>query len=107
MNLSKNKKSVILVIDIGTTFLKIGFFDLKANPVNDFQFKIPHTLKIDKVGKNEFDPIELSLLIEKCIDDILIKSDRKHEILAVAVESMASTVLGLDKDKNPVTKVLT
>ncbi len=107
MNLSKNKKSVILVIDIGTTFLKIGFFDLKANPVNDFQFKIPHTLKIDKVGKNEFDPIELSLLIEKCIDDILIKSDRKHEILSVAVDSMASTFLGLDKDKNPVTNVFT
>ena len=62
MNVSNNRKSVILIIDIGTTFLKIALFDNKANPIEDFQFKSPHTLIIDKEGKNEFDPEILSNL---------------------------------------------
>ncbi len=107
MNFSNNRKAVILVIDIGTTFLKIALFDTKADPIQDFQFKFPHTLIIDKDGKNEFDPEILSNLIEKNIDKILLNSERKYEIVAVAVDSMASTFIGLDKNRKPLTNVFT
>ena len=33
------KKETILVIDIGTSFVKLGLFDTKANPIEGHQVK--------------------------------------------------------------------
>ena len=42
---SKKEKSV-LVLDIGTSFVKIGLFDLEANPLKDYQIKFEHWMTI-------------------------------------------------------------
>ena len=107
MKISMNKKSVLLIIDIGTTFLKIGLFDNLTRPIQDIQYKVSHPLIINNDGTNEFNPYEICELNETTIDKIVLELNNNYEILAVAVDSLASTFLGLDKNKKPVTNVFT
>ena len=41
-----NKEKVVLVLDIGTSFVKIGLFDTEANPKEDYQIKFEHWMTI-------------------------------------------------------------
>ena len=43
-----NKEKVVLVLDIGTSFVKIGLFDSEANPKEDYQIKFEHWMTINQ-----------------------------------------------------------
>ena len=101
-----NKDKVILVLDIGTSFVKIGLFDTNANPIKDYQVKLEHWMTIKSDGTYIFNPIESAELIERGLDELLKRSN-KYEIIAVSTDTMASTILGLDDNNNPVTEVYT
>ena len=101
-----NKDKVILVLDIGTSFVKIGLFDTNANPIEDYQVKFEHWMTIKSDGTYIFNPIESAELIERGLDELLKRSN-KYEIIAVSTDTMASTILGLDDNNNPVTDVYT
>ena len=50
-NLVVSKKDkAILVLDIGTSFVKIGLFDTSANPIKDYQIKFEHWMTIKSDG---------------------------------------------------------
>ena len=81
-NLVVSKKDkVILVLDIGTSFVKIGLFDINANPIKDYQIKFEHWMTIKSDGTYIFNPIESAELIERGLDELLNRSD-KYEIIA-------------------------
>ena len=101
-----NKGKVILVLDIGTSFVKIGLFDTNANPIEDYQVKFEHWMTIKSDGTYIFNPIESAELIERGLDELLKRSN-KYEIIAVSTDTMASTILGLDDNNNPITDVYT
>ena len=102
---SKKEKSV-LVLDIGTSFVKIGLFDLEANPLKDYQIKFEHWMTIKSDGTYIFDAETSAELIERGLDELLNRASN-FEILAVSVDTMASTILGLDQNNNPITPVYT
>ena len=101
-----NKDKAILVLDIGTSFVKIGLFDTNANPIKDYQIKFEHWMTIKSDGTYIFNPIESAELIERGLDELLKRSS-KYEIIAVSTDTMASTILGLDNNNNPITEVYT
>ena len=75
-NLVVSKKDkVILVLDIGTSFVKIGLFDINANPIKDYQIKFEHWMTIKSDGTYIFNPIESAELIERGLDELLNRSD--------------------------------
>ena len=75
-----NKDKVILVLDIGTSFVKIGLFDTNANPIEDYQVKFEHWMTIKSDGTYIFNPIESAELIERGLDELLKRSN-KYEII--------------------------
>ena len=101
-----NKDKAVLVLDIGTSFVKIGLFDIDANPIKDHQIKFEHWMTIKSDGTYIFNPFESAELIERGLDELLERSN-KYEIIAVSTDTMASTILGLDKNNNPITEVYT
>ena len=105
-NLVVSKDKAILVLDIGTSFVKIGLFDTNANPIKDYQIKFEHWMTIKSDGTYIFNPIESAELIERGLDELLKRSS-KYEIIAVSTDTMASTILGLDNNNNPITEVYT
>ena len=101
-----NKEKVVLVLDIGTSFVKIGLFDSEANPKEDYQIKFEHWMTIKSDGTYIFDADESAELIERGIDELLNRANN-FEVIAVSIDTMASTILGLDKSNNQLTPVYT
>ena len=99
-----NKEKVVLVLDIGTSFVKIGLFDTEANPKEDYQIKFEHWMTIKSDGTYIFDADESAELIERGIDELLNRANN-FEVISVSIDTMASTILGLDKSNNQLTPV--
>ena len=102
----EKKEKAVLVLDIGTSFVKLGLFDINANPIKDFQVKFEHWMTIKSDGTYIFNPKESAELIERGIDELLLRSSN-FEIIAFSSDTMASTILGLDNNNNPLTEVYT
>tara|TARA_Y100001936_G_scaffold126376_1_gene123796 strand:+ start:231 stop:1751 length:1521 start_codon:yes stop_codon:yes gene_type:complete len=102
----EKKEKAVLVLDIGTSFVKLGLFDINANPIKDFQVKFEHWMTIKSDGTYIFNPKESAELIERGIDELLLRSSN-FEIIAFSSDTMASTILGLDNNNEPLTEVYT
>ena len=100
-------QEVILVIDVGTSFVKIGLFDKDANPLENHQIKFEHWMTIKSDGTYVFDAEESARIIERGIDELLSQTNNTFEIISVATDTMASTILALDKEGSPLTPVFT
>ena len=89
---SKKEKSV-LVLDIGTSFVKIGLFDLEANPLKDYQIKFEHWMTIKSDGTYIFDAETSAELIKELIGEEVNSSS-----IAAIVEDQAK----LNKERKDV-----
>ena len=96
----EKKEKAVLVLDIGTSFVKLGLFDINANPIKDFQVKFEHWMTIKSDGTYIFNPKESAELIERGIDELLLRSSN-FEIIAFSSDTMASTILGPDNNNEP------
>ncbi len=104
--MSNLRKKAVLVLDIGTSFVKIGLFDLNANPIEGRNIKFEHWMTIKTDGTYTFNALESAQIIERGIDELISKSS-EYEIIAFSTDTMASTIVGLDKNNTPVTDVFT
>ena len=98
----------LLIVDIGTSSVKTSFFDLSGNILPQFSVTIPHTIISKNDGTSEQDAELLCSIVEKSIDDVLEKSEGYIEkVIGVGFDSMASTLLGVDKYGVPITPIFT
>ena len=56
--MSNLRKKAVLVLDIGTSFLNIGLFDLNANPIEGRNIKFEHWMTIKTDGTYTFNALE-------------------------------------------------
>lgn len=99
---------IVLAVDIGTSSVKAGLYDSAANSVPSTHVSVAH----DQISRNDGtveEPVDRIVeAVESAIDRVLeIAQDHGYEIAAVAMDSMASTVLGVDSDGVPLTPVYT
>ncbi|MBK89703.1 MAG: hypothetical protein CL772_00815 [Chloroflexi bacterium] len=107
MNQRKIKESII-VVDIGTSSVKTSIFDLEGNNLPKFSTSIPHSIISKNDGTSEQDPEILRSIVEESIDIVLEKAEGYiEEIVGVGLDSMASTLLGINKDGKPITPIYT
>ena len=107
LNQRKIKESLI-VVDIGTSSVKTSFFDLRGNILPQFSISIPHSIISKNDGTSEQDAEFLRSVVEESIDLVLEKSEGYVEnIIGVGFDSMASTLLGINKYGNPITPIYT
>jgi gluconokinase len=99
-------KSLILVLDIGTSSVRAALYDTQGNVLPATMVKNERTLTATEDGGAEIDALEAFAQIEKAIDDVLKKSAKvKGEISHVAASSFWHSLVGVDGRGKPTTKV--
>src|SRR5215204_1250401 len=100
------KPTFILALDIGTSSVRAALYDLQGNVLPKSFVKNERTLTATEDGGAEIDATEAFAQIEKAIDDVLKKSAKiKGEIISVAASSFWHSLVGVDKQGKPTTKV--
>ena len=99
---------LILSIDIGTSAVKILFFDTMGRTVEGHQCRREVTLRTSRDGAAEADPDELLNIVWQGIDVVLAMGDALVPNLAgVAICTFVGNIMGVDQNARPLTPVYT
>ncbi|MGQ9632125.1 MAG: gluconokinase [bacterium] len=99
---------LILTIDIGTSSTRTMVFDGMGRSIRGAESRIPYAMKTTADGGVEADGGEMFEVAVQCIDGAIERiGELARNIAGVATCTLASTVLGVDKEGNPVTPVYT
>ncbi len=91
---------------MGTSSVRTSLYDGEANPIRRASVKIERSLDVTSDGGAEIDPDEAVAQIVEAIDSLLQKtSSRKGEIDHVAASSFWHSLVGIDGNGKPTTKV--
>ncbi|MDP6713482.1 MAG: gluconokinase [SAR202 cluster bacterium] len=98
----------VLSIDVGSSSVKAALYDAHARRVEQTETRISHRIHATPDGGVEEFAEHLISNVETAIDGALDRSgDLADEIAGVGMDTMASTVMGLDADGNPATPIYT
>ena len=98
----------VLAIDIGTSAVRAGIFDAHARAVEGTSVTVPHKQRVGADGTSEEPADHILHATEQAVDGAVTAAGRlKLEVAAVAADSMAGTMLGIDDSGFPVTPVYT
>lgn len=98
----------VLAIDIGTSAVRAGIFDSHARAVDQTAVTVPHHQRVGADGTSEEPADSILLAAEQAVDGAVSAASRLGlEVAAVAVDSMAGTMLAVDQEGQPVTPVYT
>ena len=101
---TNNLTDCVLAIDIGSSSIKAGLFSVQCDLVEGSLVTVPHSQKFTSDGGVEENASLLRSSIENVFDGIVTTvEDRNINVITVAIDSMASTIVGLDKNNDPVT----
>ena len=101
---TNNFTDCVLAIDIGSSSIKAGLFSSQCDLVEGSLVAVPHYQKFTSDGGVEENASLLRSSIESVIDGIVAMVEHRNlNIITVAIDSMASTIVGLDKNNDPVT----
>ena len=96
----------ILVLDIGTSSVRAALYNFAGDVLPETFVKNERQLKITEDGGAEIDALEAFEQVEKAIDDVLKKAKNlKGEIEYVAASAFWHSLVGVDKNGEPTTKV--
>ena len=100
------KTPLILVLDIGTSSVRAALYDSSANLLPETFVKNERRLTATDDGGAEIDADKAFAQVERAIDEVLKKSKNiKGEIEYVAASSFWHSLVGVDKNGKPTTKV--
>ncbi len=103
-----HQEPYVLAIDIGSSSVKAGIYDAVANSLEHTQVALAHTQRISREGMHEEDAEQLRHVVESAVDLVLQKDARASaKLVAVGMDAMASTIIGLDRDLEPITPIYT
>lgn len=97
---------LILVLDIGTSSVRAALYDFQGNVLPETFVKNERQLTATDDGGAEIDALEALAQIERAIDEVLKKAEKTtDEIEYVAASSFWHSLVGIDKNGNPTTKI--
>lgn len=98
-------KDILMGIDLGTTHIKAGAFDVHGNQVAISIVK--NTAHYDDNGYSHFEPAEIKAAVYKVIADTIKKIDVPFNVLGISVSSMVEAGLPIDSCGNPLYPIIT
>jgi gluconokinase len=108
MTFSQESSSFILTLDVGTSSTRAMLFDAQARPVSGMQAQIHYEVHTTPDGGAEFEPAELFASVVAALDQLLeLAGPLAQQIAGVAMDTLATTLLGLDSTGRPVTPLYT
>ena len=100
------KPPIFLALDIGTSSVRSALYDCEANVLPETMVKNERLLNATQDGGFEIDADEAFSQIAQAIDDVLAKCpESTQKIEYSATSSFWHSILGIDKNGNPTTKV--
>jgi len=99
---------LILALDIGTSSVRALLFDAQVRQVQIPLARRENQLHVSQDGTSELDPDQLLNALWACVDECLQSAGRLGEqIGGVAVSTFVSSLMGMDRDGNPVSPLMT
>jgi gluconokinase len=103
----KAESPFVLVLDAGTSWLRVAIHDSRARPVSGWAARVRHPTRLTTDGGAEKDALGSLELLCGLIDRVLGKCGAAAEqIGAVGMASLASTLVGVDRELTPLSPVL-
>ncbi len=100
------QSTLILALDIGTSSVRAALYDFAGNVLPETSVKNERQLKATEDGGAEIDAGEAFAQIERAIEEVLKKSKNLNgKIEYVAASSFWHSLVGIDKNGSPTTKV--
>jgi len=97
----------ILGLDIGTSSVRAALFDLNGRLIPKTLVKNDRSLRSTRDGGAEIDAELAFKQIVRCVDEVLAATENSRaEVIAVAASSFWHSLMGVDKNGKPTTKVL-
>jgi gluconokinase len=99
---------IVLSIDIGTSAVKILFFDAMGRAVENNQYRREIALRTTRDGASEVAPDELLNIVWQGIDAVISKRGPLiPKIAGVALCTFVGNILGVDNNSRPLTPIYT
>ena len=99
---------LVLTIDVGSSSVRAAIYDGNASRVPGMEAQLGHELITTPDGGVVADADHIAALVEEALDMVLaVAGDVAGEIAAVAMDTIASSVLGVDDAGAPVTPIYT
>jgi gluconokinase len=106
--LREARAPLVLALDIGTSGLRVFLFDVRARPIAPFVAHADRPVRTSVDGEVTVDADERVRAACRAIDTVLAKAGRRaDEIAAVATSTFWHSLLGVDAEGRPTTRVLT
>ena len=99
---------LILAIDVGSSSARVVLYDGHGRAIDGMVAQERYALRITADGAREDHPDESIARIARCVDAMLHQAGPLAEqIGAVAVDTLASTIMAIDADHRPLTPLIT
>lgn len=103
VSLAQARAPFILVIDIGTSSLRAMVYDANAQEVTDLIARRKYQPDTTDDGGSTLDARAMFETLAGALDELMARVKGKLEIAAVAASSLASNILALDAQGEPIT----
>ncbi|MCH9010053.1 MAG: carbohydrate kinase, partial [Chloroflexi bacterium] len=105
---SKTVRPLVLTIDVGSSSVRAAIYDANASRVPGLEARLGHELVTTPDGGVVADAEHIASLVEEALDMVLTAAgDVAGHIAGVAMDTIASSVLGVDDGGSPVTPIYT
>ncbi|MCH7654310.1 MAG: carbohydrate kinase, partial [Chloroflexi bacterium] len=105
---SKTVRPLVLTIDVGSSSVRAAIYDANASRVPGLEARLGHELVTTPDGGVVADAEHIASLVEEALDMVLTAAgDVAGHIAGVAMDTIASSVLGVDGGGSPVTPIYT
>src|SRR5690625_968018 len=97
---------LVLALDVGSTGTRGGLFDARGLPVARRRHKVRHAFTTATDGTSVIDPVQVLAEVEEVIDRVAVP-DVAGRIAGVALDTFASSLVGVDGAGQPLTPCVT
>lgn len=105
ISLEQAQAPFVLALDVGSTGTRAGIYDAQARPVRRFKTKVGHAFTTIANGTSTIDPDQVAGEIRQVIDEVV--AEFPHPIAGVAIDTFASSLVGVDADGQAITPCYT
>ena len=99
------REPLVLALDVGSTATRAAIYDAKGRPVGK-RAKVPHAFATDTDGTSQIDPDQVGDEVEALLDR-LTGTDPRRGIAGVAMDTFASSLVGMDASGRALTPCYT
>ncbi|HEX8899271.1 MAG TPA: FGGY family carbohydrate kinase, partial [Chthoniobacterales bacterium] len=98
---------LVLALDIGSSSTRSSLFNERGRALRGTDARRQYSLRYTRDGGAELSPLGLRRAVQACLRETLVASRRKMPIVAVGGSAFWHGLLGLDRNRRPVTPIFT